>query len=913
MEKSAEGSERRRLAETQTGAADWRRWGPYLSERAWGTVREDYSANGRAWDYFPHDHARSRAYRWSEDGIGGVCDTGQRICMAVALWNEQDPILKERMFGLSNGQGNHGEDVKEYYFFLDGTPTHSYMKMLYKYPQVAFPYEDLTRVNGQRSTLEPEYELFDAVREAFVTQRYFDVFIEYAKANPEDVLCRITVINRGPEAAPIHVLPHLWYRNTWSWEAGEQRPVIQATGVPGGAHTEDAAIGERWWYARAADGPPGDLLFTENETNLQRLYGAPNPTAYVKDGINDAVVGGQHDRVNASQGSKLAGHTHALVEPGGTFTAQVRFCAEPFARPFEDFDSIFAQRIAETDEFYAAAHPPRLSADERLVQRQAFAGLLWSKQFFHYDVDRWLRGDPTQPAPPEERWQGRNHVWQHLNNAEVILMPDTWEYPWYASWDLAFHCVALAHIDPEFAKQQLLTLGYEWYQHGNGLYPAYEWDFGDVNPPVQAWATLRVYQIDHDLTGKKDFAFLGEMFHSLMLNYSWWVNRKDADGRDVFGGGFLGMDNIGVFDRDRPLPTGGNLEQSDGTSWMAKFSLNMLAIALELAAHDPTYQSVAVKYFEHYLYIARAMTRIGKARINLWDEEDEFFYDAINLPTGETIPLKIHSMVGLVPLFAVFTYKPEDIKNLAILRDRIRWFVWQRPSLAKQVESHMVPGVDGRLLLAVIYGDKFKSILRRMLDPQEFLSDYGVRAVSAFHRAQPYVFEAGGEEFRVDYLPAESNNRLFGGNSNWRGPIWFPVNYLIIRALEQFGEYYGDTFTVECPKGSGQELTLREIAGDLARRLINIFLRDAAHGGRRPVLGNNDYFQTDPYWRDCIPFHEYFHGDTGAGVGASHQTGWTALVAALLFDYGGSIANPQNEDRAAAQPPLVLVGGASEA
>jgi hypothetical protein len=887
MDTTQEHIERWRLSEARTGAGDWRRWGPYLSERAWGTVREDYSADGNAWDYFPHDHARSRAYRWSEDGIGGVSDTGQHICMAVALWNEQDPILKERMFGLSNGQGNHGEDVKEYYFYLDGTPTHSYMKMLYKYPQASYPYGDLTRINGERTTLDPEYELFDAIRDAFVSQRYFDVFIEYAKVNPEDILCRITSINRGPDPAPIHVLPHLWYRNFWSWEPGEPRPEIQATTSQGAAHTEHDAAGERWWYARTSDGRPLDLLFTENETNLERLYGMTNPAPYVKDGINDAVVDGRQERVNSQQGSKLAGHAHAIVPPGGTFTVQVRFSAEPFEQPFAGFDAIFEQRIAEADKFYAEVHPPQLSEDEKLVQRQAFAGLLWSKQYFHYDVDRWLRGDPTQPAPPEERWMGRNHAWQHLNNAEIILMPDTWEYPWYASWDLAFHCIALAHIDSEFAKQQLLTLGYEWYQHGNGLYPAYEWDFGDVNPPVQAWATLRVYQIDEKLTGKKDYAFLGEMFHSLMLNYSWWLNRKDADGRDIFGGGFLGMDNIGVFDRDKPLPTGGNLEQSDGTSWMAKFSLNMLAIAVELAAHDHIYESVAVKYFEHYLYIARAMSRIGKAFINLWDEEDRFFYDAINLPGGENIPLKIHSMVGLVPLFAVYTYKPEDVKDLTILRDRILWFVSQRPGLAEQLESHLVPGKDDRRLLAVVYGDKLRGILQRMLDPEEFLSDFGVRAVSAYHRDHPYVFEAGGEEFRVEYLAAESNNRLFGGNSNWRGPIWFPVNYLIIRALEHFGDYYGDTFKVECPKGSGQQLTLQQIARDLSRRLIKIFLRDEEHGGRRPVFGENDYFQTDPHWRDCIPFHEYFNGDTGAAVGASHQTGWTALVAALLFDYGG--------------------------
>jgi len=831
MGKATKSGERQRLSEVQDGTANWRRWGPYLSERAWGTVREDYSAGGDAWSYFPFEHAHSRAYRWNEDGIGGFCDTEQHVCMAVALWNEQDPILKERMFGLSNGQGNHGEDVKEYYFFLDGTPTHSYMKMLYKYPQVAYPYGELLGVNTQRTTLDPEYELFDAIGDTFVAGRYFDVFIEYSKANSEDILCRITAINRGPDPAPIHILPHLWHRNVWSWGPEADRAVIKATGA-GAAHTEQSAIGERWWYAQTSDGKPLELLFAENDTNTQQLYGVPNPTPYVKDGVNDAVVNGRQERINGKQGSKLAGHAHAVLPPGGTLTVQVRFGAESFNEPFADFDDTFATRIAEADEFYASIHPPQLSNDEKLVQRQAFAGLLWSKQFYHYDVDRWLRGDPGQPPPPEERWVGRNFAWKHLNNAEVILMPDTWEYPWYASWDLAFHCAALARIDPDFAKQQLLTMGYEWYQHGNGQYPAYEWNFDDVNPPVLAWSALRVYHIDKEKNGKGDLVFLGEMFHSLMLCFSWWLNRKDADGHDIFGGGFLGMDNIGVFDRDSPLPTGGSLEQSDGTSWMAKFSLNMLAIAIELASHDPIYENMAVKYFEHFLYIARAMARIGKHGIDLWDDDDQFFYDVISLPTGESIPLKIHSMVGLVPLFAVFAAEFRSFENLSTFLSRIRWFVSQRPGLVEQVSPYLVPGKGETRLISIVYGDKLKGILRRMLDTNEFLSDYGIRAVSAYHREHPYVFEAGGQEFKVEYLPGESNNRLFGGNSNWRGPIWFPVNYMLVRALEHFGRYYGDDFKLDFPTGSGKQLNMHEIAGQLSHRLISIFLKDEERGGR---------------------------------------------------------------------------------
>ena len=884
-----------RLAEYRPGgpqtSVNWKRWGPYLSERAWGTVREDYSAGGDAWNYFPHDHARSRAYRWNEDGLGGFCDDKQHLCLALALWNERDPILKERLFGLTNGQGNHGEDVKEYYFFLDGTPTHSYMKMLYKYPQVAYPYADLVQVNGQRSQAEREYELVDALGDAFRANRYFDVFIEYAKAGPEDLFCRITAYNRGPDPAPLHVLPHLWYRNRWTWRPGTPRPVIRA--VQAGptlvaAHTKDELLGERWWYVQASGEGPVDveLLFTENESNAERLWGTANPSPYVKDGINEAVVNGRHECANGQAGSKAAAHWHALVPPGGALMLLVRLSAVEQSEPFADCEQIFAQRIAEADEFYAAVHQPRLSDDERLVQRQAFAGLLWSKQFYHYDVQRWLEGDPGAPPPPEQRWHGRNWSWKHLNNADVILMPDTWEYPWYASWDLAFHCVAMARIDPDFAKGQLLLMGYEWYQHANGQAPAYEWSFDDVNPPVLAWAALRVYRTEREVNGEGDLAFLEEAFHSLMLQFGWWLNRKDPEGRDIFGGGFLGMDNIGVFDRDKPLPDGGTLNQSDGTSWMAKFCANMLGIAVELAACDRVYENMATKYFEHYLYIARAISNIGGGDgFDLWDDEDQFFYDLIHLDSGENIWLRIHSMVGLVPLFAVLTIHPDQLDRLPVFRARALWFLENRPNLTEHVARFDAPGKEGRWLMSLVDADQLRAILRRMLDSAEFLSDHGVRAVSRYHLDHPYVFEAGGQRFDIHYLPAESDNRLFGGNSNWRGPIWFPVNYLIIRSLEDFGHYYGEALQVQMPTGAGREYTLHQVAAQLACRLTGIFLRDPARGGRRAVFGDNDYFQTDPHWRDYIPFHEYFNGDTGAGLGASHQTGWTALVASLLCDY----------------------------
>src|SRR5262245_33674984 len=770
--------ERERLREHDAGNASWKRWGPYLSERAWGTVREDYSADGDAWNYFPHDHARSRAYRWNEDGLAGFCDDHQHICLAVALWNEKDAILKERMFGLTNQQGNHGEDVKEYYFFLDGTPTHSYMKLLYKYPQVAFPYDELVRVNGQRDQSEPEFELFDALRDTFTANRYFDVFVEYAKADPEDVLCRITAVNRGPEAAPLHILPHLWYRNTWSWSVDVERPIIQAAG-PAVAHTSHPALGQRWWYVCSSDKQPVELLFTANDTNLQRLYKVPNTVRCVKDGINKAVTSGKADAVDQRQGSKLAGHASALVAPGAAATVRVRFSPAALNDPFGDFDVVFTRRIDEADSFYAAVQPAGLTPDERLVQRQALAGLLWSKQFYHYDVFRWLTGDPTEPTPPAARWHGRNRNWKELHNADVILMPDTWEYPWYASWDLAFHCVVMAHIDPAFAKEQLRRMGHEWYQHASGQFPAYEWDFDDVNPPLLGWAGLRVYQLEQELTGTGDLPFLREMFQNEMLCFSFWVNRKDPTGRDIFGGGFLGMDNIGVFDRDQPLPGGGELEQSDGTSWMARFAITMLSMALELARHDSFYQNMATKYFEHFLYIAHGMRNMAGAVIDLWNEEDQFFCDVVHLSSGQNIQLRIHSMVGLVPLMAVLAPRPAVIAGLESFRERMIWFLQHRPNLAQSVAPWDVPGRDQTPLLAILHGNRLSAVLRRLLNKEEFLADYGVRALSRYHLEHPYDFCVDAQEFTIKYLPAESDNRLFGGNSNWRGPIWFPMNYLL--------------------------------------------------------------------------------------------------------------------------------------
>jgi hypothetical protein len=874
--------EHQRLADSEARRADWKKWGPYVSDRAWGTVREDYSATGEAWDYFPHDHARSRAYRWNEDGLAGVSNRFQNVCLGIALWNEQDPILKERLFGLTGSQGNHGEDVKEYYYYLDSTPTHSYMKMLYRYPQVEYPYARLVEENRHRGRDAPEFELVDALRDVFEAGRYFDLFVEYAKADQEDILCRITAVNCGPEPAPIHVLPHLWYRNDWSWGYDRSRPELRAID-PGVVYTEHRHLGERWWYVDVAEYGKEVLLFTENETNSERLFGAPNTTSYVKDGIHRAVVHGRLDRVNPEQvGTKVAAHFQATVAPGDQFTVRVRFSDTSHHDPFADFDSVFEQRISEADEFYAAIQPPDLNDDERQVQRQALAGLMWTKQFYHYSVELWLEGDPAQLPPPESRKKGRNANWTHLYNLDVLSMPDKWEYPWYAAWDLAFHTLPIALIDPEWAKRQLILLLREWYLHPNGQLPAYEWALGDVNPPVHAWAAWQVYKLDRSLTGRNDTGFLERVFHKLLLNFTWWVNRKDHDGNNVFQGGFLGLDNIGVFDRSKPLPTGGHIDQADGTAWMAMYCLNMLAIALELARSRPAYEDVASKFFEHFLYIADAINHLSGTSVSLWDDQDGFYYDVLHLPDGNFVPLRVRSLVGLIPLFAVETLEPDILDMLPRFRRRMEWFIRYRPHLVGNVCPLTRPGDGGRFLLSIVTREQLARVLQRVLDPAEFLSDYGLRSLSRRYAAHPYVFEVDGQIHTVGYEPADSKTDLFGGNSNWRGPIWFPVNYLAIESLRKYHHYYGDSLQVELPTGSHQRATLGQVAEELGRRLVRIFLRDQRNKGCRPVFGGEEIFQTDPRWRDHLLFYEYFNGDNGAGVGASHQTGWTALVASLM-------------------------------
>jgi hypothetical protein len=889
--------EGRRLDEARVGTAAWKRWGPYLSDRQWGTVREDYSPHGEAWDYFPHDHARSRVYRWGEDGIAGLSDDQQLLCFALALWNGRDPILKERYFGLTGSEGNHGEDVKEYYFYLDATPTGSYLKMLYKYPQAAFPYHDLVDTNRRRSKDEPEYELVDTG--IFAEGRYFDVVVEYAKAGPDDMLVRISATNRGPDPAELHLLPTLWYRNTWSWDGpgATTRPLLHR--ADGNAVSVVAEHPELSQYRLTCDGSPG-LLFTENETNAERLFEAPNGSPYVKDAFHEAIVHGHRDAVNPAEvGTKAAAHYQLTIASGATETIRLRLSREDLTPDemsangtlagadhdvFADFDAVFAARLDEADEIYDAVHPPALTDDERRVQRQALAGLIWSKQLFSFDVSLWLSGDPGQPPPPPERKLGRNREWVHFNANDIMSMPDAWEYPWFAAWDLAFHCLPFALIDPDFAKQQLILLGQEWFQHPNGQIPAYEWAFGDVNPPVLAWAAWRVYKIDQRRSGQGDRGFLERVFHKQLLNFTWWVNRKDSEGNNVFEGGFLGLDNIGVFDRSAPLPTGGHIEQSDGTSWMGMFCLNMMTIALELAIENRAYESIATKFFEHFLYIAQAMNELGSASIPLWDEEDELFYDILHTGDGASFAMKIRSMVGLIPLFAVTTIEPDLLAKLPEFRARLEWFLQHKPQLARLVSRWQEPGVGERRLLALARGHRMKRVLRRMLDETEMLSSYGVRALSKYHQNHPYTLDVNGMHYTVQYQPAESNSGLFGGNSNWRGPIWLPVNYLIVESLQQFHHYYGDDFTVECPTGSGRYLTLDEIAMELARRLSRLFLHD--EHGRRPVFGSQELFQTDPHWRDLIPFYEYFDGDTGRGVGASHQTGWTALLAKLLDTEG---------------------------
>ena len=876
-------AEKQRLADNQAGKDNWRRWGPYLSERQWGTVREDYSANGTAWNYLPHDHARSRAYRWGEDGIAGISDEHQHLCLSLALWNGKDPILKERLFGLTNSEGNHGEDVKELYYYLDATPSHSYLKMLYKYPQAEFPYARLVEENRRRGTKEPEFELLDTG--LFDEDRYFDVFVEYAKAGPEDILMLVTIHNRGPEAAKLSVLPQLFFRNRWSWKSDVAKPklVVQQ----GAVQIEHEELGG---YQFVCDGQPA-LLFCDNETNVRRHHDRKDAPGYFKDAFHEYIVAGNKAAVNpASTGTKVGALYELNIPAGGSATVRVRLAKPGNAttnQPFADFADLFARRRREADEFYATLQHDLKDDDARLVQRQAFAGMIWSKQFFHCDIQEWLDGDPTQPPSPPERKHGRNENWKHLNCAEVISMPDKWEYPWFAAWDLAFHCVPLAVIDAEFAKGQLVLLTREWYMHPNGQLPAYEWAFGDVNPPVHAWATLRVFQIDRKQRRKLDpgdpgdLIFLERVFQKLLLNFTWWVNRKDEQGRNIFQGGFLGLDNIGVFDRSHPLPTGGYINQADGTSWMAMYSLNLLRIAAELAVHNHVYEDIASKFFEHFLSIAGAINGVEEGCLGLWDEADQFYYDHLCLPDGTNFPLKIQSVVGLIPLFAVQPADLSLVRQLPEFTARMEWFVQNRPKLAALISNWHKPGCGSRILLSLLRGHRMKALLRRMLDEAGFLSDYGVRGVSKIHENSPFRFVAGGETYEVGYWPAESRNGLFGGNSNWRGPVWMPLNYLMIESLQQFHYYYGDDFKVECPTGSGKFLTLLEIADELSRRLTRLFLKDK--DGLRPALKSHPKQASDPHFRDYVLFHEYFDGDNGRGLGASHQTGWTGLVAKLLM------------------------------
>jgi hypothetical protein len=878
----AKTAEEMRLDETRQQGVPWRLWGPYLSERQWGTVREDYSQDGDAWNYFTHDQARSRAYHWGEDGLAGLSDDHQRLCFALALWNGKDPILKERIYGLTNSEANHGEDVKEYYFYLDSTPTHSYLKYLYKYPHNEYPYLDLIETNRHRNRLDPEYELLDTG--IFNEDRYFDVLVEYAKASPTDILIQISVSNRGPDAAALHVLPTLWFRNTWTWWPDEPKPSLkEASGRDGAIAATDAQVGDyflhSWGDAR--------LLFTENETNNERLFGAANPTPYVKDGINNYVVAGRQDAVNPNHtGTKAAAHYQLNVGAGATVVIRLRLTnAAPGAEePFgSGFDQIIEQRRREANEFYQAVTPAGVSEDAANVMRQALAGMLWSKQYFFYDVDKWLdehRADPLLA----EIGVARNREWFHMISDHIISMPDKWEYPWFAAWDLAFHTIALSTVDIDFAKEQLNLLLAGAYQHPTGQIPAYEWNFSDVNPPVHGWATIFLYRMEHALRGTRDLQFLRRVFGKLTWNFGWWANRKDSAGNNLYEGGFLGLDNIGVFDRSAPLPTGGYLEQADGTAWMALYSQNMIEIAVELAASDPAYEDLAANFVAHFVLIAHAMNEIGPD--GMWDEEDGFYYDILRSPDGSTTRLKIHSMVGLLPLCAVTVVEKWQRERVSKLTDHLFARLRRMPELAASIHA-TGPGQYGfaeRGILALVNKDRLRRILSRMLDENEFLSTYGIRALSRYHADHPYVFSVHGQEYRVNYLPAESDTGMFGGNSNWRGPIWMPVNVLLIRALMQYYLYCGDNFKIECPTGSGTSMNLFEVAQEIANRLTRIFLRNQA--GRRPVFGGAEKFQSDPHWRDCLLFYEYFHGDNGAGIGASHQTGWTGLVAGLIEIFG---------------------------
>ena len=871
-------AERLRLAEADSGAAPWRAWGPYLAERAWGTVREDYSADGNAWANFPYEHARSRVYRWNEDGMGGICDVGQRFCLAFAFWNGADRELKERPFGLTNAEGNHGEDVKDYWWYLDSTPTHSFMRWRYHYPQAAFPYDDLRRTNATRGRELDEYELVDTG--VFDEQRYFSITIDYAKAAPTDYCMRVTVRNAGPEEATLHLLPTLWFRNTWSWglPTGHSLPVLRGDG--------SQLVGEHATLGRlvlTGDGNPSPL-FCDNETNSERLWGNPGRSRFPKDGIGDHVVTGAATVNPLGEGTKASLWYRLTLAPGATQEIRLRLThADPPTDPGGgvggDWSTVLAEREAESEEFLSSVLPGDASADERMVVRQALAGLMWSKQFYHYDVERWLDGDPAGPPPPTGRLDGRNSTWRHLNNHDVLLMPDTWEYPWFAAWDHAFHAVVAAHVDPTLAKQQMLLLCREWYMHPSGQLPAYEWNFSDVNPPVQAWAALRIFHTD----GSWDYDFLERIFHKLLINFTWWVNRKDVVGNNVFEGGFLGLDNIGPFDRSA-LPVAGRLEQSDGTAWMAKYCLEMLEMALELAMHDDTYSDVATKFLEHYCYVCSALKDSG-----LWNEEDGFFYDVLQTPSGERVPLRARSMVGLIPLCAVMALRTEEVEALPDFAARMRWFTTNKPELSRGIDFGMAQ--PGRQLLSVVDTVQLARVLSRLLDESEFLSRHGLRALSAYHRDHPLAISVEGASAMVDYEPGDSKSGLFGGNSNWRGPIWFPLNYLLVRSLRRFDLSLGDSFMVELPAGSGTKATLSQVADEVTRRLLSIFVDDEF--GHRPVFGDVELFQSDPDWHDLLPFHEYFHGDTGSGLGASHQTGWTALVAALVLDR--RLANPPGQ------------------
>ncbi|MDQ6787612.1 MAG: glucosidase [Acidobacteriota bacterium] len=888
-------AEEKRLEEARAEEKEWKLWGCYLSERAWGTVREDYSKDGSAWDYFPFEQALHKAFRWNEDGIAGICDRKQRICFAVSLWNNKDKFLKERLYGLGGNEGSHGEDVKEYYFYLDNTPTHSYQKFLYKYPQNEFPYEKLREENAKRDKSQPEYELLDTG--VFDEDKYFDVTVEYAKADAEDICIKITAINRGRESAPLHILPTVWFRNRWTWYQDARKPRLESAKI----ETENLSLvhlteEKRGDYFLICEGAK-ELLFTENETNFEKLYNGKNESGFAKDGINDFIVNGKISAVNSENtGTKAAAHYVFDIAPQSSETIYLRLFNSQTANgnpqtAFEtrgdfikDCEEIFVERIKEAEEFYQEIIPQNLSDDAKNVMRQSLAGMLWSKQFYHYVVKTWLEGDGKFAPPPKERLKGRNHNWKHLYNDDVISMPDKWEYPWYAAWDLAFHCVTFAIIDSEFAKHQLVLMLREWYMHPNGQIPAYEWAFGDVNPPVHAWAALRVYQIEAKRRGVADRNFLEKIFHKLLLNFTWWVNRKDEEGNNVFEGGFLGLDNIGVFDRNTKLPNGSSLEQSDGTAWMAMYCLNMLAIAMELAKDDDVYEDVASKFFEHFVYISDAMNNVGKENTELWNERDGFYYDVLHLESERNIPVKVRSLVGLIPLFAVETIEQEWLDQLPNFKTRALWFLQNRPDLTDDIACMQTPRRENRRILALVNEERLRRVLHIMLSENEFLSDYGIRALSRFHKENPYTLQIDGVENVVRYEPGESRTGMFGGNSNWRGPVWFPANYLLIEALQKFDFYFGDSFKVEFPTGSERMLTLWEVSQELSKRLSNIFLKDA--DGNRAVYGNIEKFQADANWRDYVLFFEYFHGDKGCGLGASHQTGWTGLIGKLLQQIG---------------------------